>query len=384
MPSEGQRLHGFAVVSRTLKLGRQLLVPAIFGGASAGSSLGGGAFTWILVLASLPSLLIAIGQWWAFRFRLADHDLVIDSGLLRRQRRVIPLARVQNIDLEQSFLERLVGVAELRMETASGGRETEASLQVLALGEAQELQATLLRRRAAALTERDPDRGSRPHDPATATPVAAVTGTDGRGAGTDDLRGEAPDAIPGAIPGADTGAGAATGGQPRVLLRLGLADLAIAGATSNEAGLIAAGLATLLEIAPDLLGVESLVESIGIPDLGFRGILFYGALVTVGFVVAGWLVSIAATMVRFYGFTLSRSGDDLRKEYGLFSRHRSTIPLARVQAVRIEETLLRRPLGLAALKIETAGAGPQRKEQQGGRSEAFVPLARHRDVGRLL
>jgi putative membrane protein len=86
-------------------------------------------------------------------------------------------------------------------------------------------------------------------------------------------------------------------------------------------------------------------------------------------------------MVRYHGFTLSRTHQELHREYGLLSRHQSTVPLERVQAVRIEESLLRRPLGLVALKIETAGSGPN---QRANRDSAFVPIARRRAVGPLL
>ena len=349
MPSEARRLHGFTVVSGALKLARQLLLPAVVGGASAGGGVES-TVRWIALLLAVPSILISFARWVAFRFRIEGDDLILDSGVLARRRRVIPLARVQNIELEQSPWDRLARVAELRLETASGGAETEARLSVLALPEAQALQAELLARRNRA------------------------RGGAGGGEGAEES-GE---------PGA-----AAAAAAPEVILRLGTADLAIAGATSNEAGLIAAGLATLLEFAGDAMIGDRIFGAIGDAvgrgaELGMLGAALGIAALSFFLVVAGWLVSIVATIVRFHGFTLSRAGDDLLREYGLLSRHRSTIPLERVQAVRIEESLLRRPLGLSALKVETAGAAPGGSDQPGGRAEAFVPLARRRDVGRLL
>jgi putative membrane protein len=303
----------------------------------------------ILFITAVPSLGVAFAQWLAFRFRLDEDELVIDSGVLSRRRRVIPLARVQNVDLEQGALERLVGVAELRLETASGGRETEAGLAVLSVDEARSLRAELLRRRTAG---REAVARAPEHEP--------------------------------------EGGAAPTDGDERSLLRLSFSDLAIAGATSNEAGLIAAGLATAMEVADNIGGLDRIARVMDEvfargAALGVAGAVGAGALLVVGFIVLGWPVSIVANVVRFNGFTLSRSGDDLRREYGLLSRHHSTVPPERVQAVRIEETLLRRPLGLSALKIETAGASPrQRQDGRAGGAEAFVPIARRRDVGRLL
>lgn len=345
MPSEGSgtRLHGFTVVSRALRLGRQLLLPAILGGASVGEGLGAVA-QWTLLILAIPSFGFAVAQWLAFRYRLEGDELIIDSGVLSRRRRVIPLARIQNVDLKRSALERLAGVAELRLETASGGGETEASLAVLDLEEALSLRDELGTRRARAA----------PQD-ADAAAEHAMTGED-----------------------------------EETLLQLSVTDLVVAGATSNEAGLIAAGLATGMQILNDIGASERvdmwLESTLGQPtELGVTDTILIFAGLVVGFIVLGWLVSIVAHVVRFYGFTLTRSGDDLRREYGLFSRHHTTVPLERVQVVRIEETLLRRPLGLAALKIETAGAGPQQRENaRGGGAEAYVPITRRRDVGRLL
>jgi putative membrane protein len=340
MPSESRRLHGFTVVSQTLRLARQLILPAILGGASIGGDLAGSVL-WILLILSLPSLVLATAQWIVFRFGIEGNDLVIDSGVLLRRRRVIPLDRVQNVDLAQSAMERLAGVAELRIETASGGQETEASLTVLSIADARAVQAELLARRASARRAAAADGGE-----ALAPP---------------------PD---------------------RVLLRLSPLDLAVAGATANEAGLIAAGLATMLELVGRVGALERTADWIddafdigaGLGVVGAAGLI---VLVALGFLVLGWLVSIVATVVRFHGFTLTRIGDDLKREYGLFSRHQSTVPLERVQAARVEETLLRRAFGLAAVKVETAGAGP-RDRRGGGRAETYVPIARRADVGRLL
>src|SRR5690606_29796321 len=56
-----------------------------------------------------------------------------------------------------------------------------------------------------------------------------------------------------------------------------------------------------------------------------------------GFLVAVRLISMAWAFVRLYDFTLARIGDDLRVEYGLFTRVTATVPIHRVQTLTIEE-----------------------------------------------
>jgi putative membrane protein len=333
MPSEARRLHPFGIVSRALRLARQFLLPAVLGGASVGDGIQG-ILLWVFIILAVPSVLFAAAQWLAFRYRIVADDLVLDSGVLGRRRRVIPMARIQNVDLGQSALERLAGVAELRIETASGGRESEASLSVLGLDTARSVRAELLALRGQVRSEaREP--------------------------------------------------------PPEPLLRLSTRQLAVAGATANEAGLIAAGLATLLEAAGRFGALSSVADRIdeavatgGAPGPASAAAAI--ALIVLLFLVLGWMVSIVATVVRFHGFTLTLVGDELHREYGLLSRSHTTVPLSRVQAVRMEETLPRRALGLVALKVDTAGAGPQAQRGAGGRGEAHIPIARRWDADRLL
>jgi putative membrane protein len=72
--------------------------------------------------------------------------------------------------------------------------------------------------------------------------------------------------------------------------------------------------------------------------------------------VVVWLgLAAASSIVTDYGFTLARVGDELVVRRGLLERREAVLPLARLQVVRIEESLLRRALGLASIRIQSAG-----------------------------
>jgi putative membrane protein len=164
------------------------------------------------------------------------------------------------------------------------------------------------------------------------------------------------------------------------LARLSTPDVLRAGATANEAGVIAAAMAGLLQFADDLPSpvLSDAVDRI-ILEMG-GGFTLIALAVLAAMLVFGWLISIVGAVVRYHGFTLWRVGDELRKHYGLLTVHEASIPLKRVQAIRVEESLLRRAFGLASLMIETAGGAPG---QRGG-AEAFVPIARRGAVGTLV
>jgi len=68
------------------------------------------------------------------------------------------------------------------------------------------------------------------------------------------------------------------------------------------------------------------------------------------------LFSIAWYLVRYRGFTLRQTAEDLRAEYGLLTQVSSLIPVHRIQLVTISTTLLHRWFGRASIDLETAGA----------------------------
>src|ERR1022692_2960855 len=82
-------------------------------------------------------------SWLVTRWQVADGVLRIETGLLRRESRRFPLSQVQAIDVVQTGLARLLGLAEIRLRMAgadsSGGR-----LASLPRADAEQLRQQLL------------------------------------------------------------------------------------------------------------------------------------------------------------------------------------------------------------------------------------------------
>lgn len=339
-PGAAQRLHPATLVFGAADTARQLVVPALLGGVSVGGGEVGGVVSWVIGLLAVPALLVAAARYFSFRYRLDPEALVVESGVLQRRRRAIPLMRIQNVDSRQGALQRLAGVSELRIETA-GGRRAEAVLSVLAVSRAEELRREILERRRHLLQRAAPGGAEAPEPPA----------------------------------------------QP--LHALGWRDLLLTGATANEAGLIAAGLAGLLQVLDDLSGAlplprpEAVAERLGRagdPAPADVAVALLALLAVI--LLLGWLVSVAGAVIRYHGYRLERRGGELHARWGLLARRAVTIPLDRVQAVRVDESWLRRAFGLAALRIETAGGGPEVSHERG--AEGVVPLLRTAGLESLL
>ncbi|MGP4024442.1 PH domain-containing protein [Actinomadura sp. 3N407] len=102
-------------------------------------------------IVTVPMGLIAVGTgvwtWLALRFRVDGDDLVVETGLLRKNKRRIPLSRIQAIDLVRPLVTRVFALAEVRVELA-GGEHSEIALRYLGRHSAQQLRAELLARAA--------------------------------------------------------------------------------------------------------------------------------------------------------------------------------------------------------------------------------------------
>ena len=87
------------------------------------------------------------------------------------------------------------------------------------------------------------------------------------------------------------------------------------------------------------------------------------------------VVAVAAGVVlgalRLHRFTLIRDGDVLRNSRGLLGKQAATIPIKRVQAVRIVEGFWRMLLGYCSLQVEVAGIGRANVNQR-----MLLPLVR--------
>jgi putative membrane protein len=94
---------------------------------------------------------------------------------------------------------------------------------------------------------------------------------------------------------------------------------------------------------------------------------------------AALLLSFLGAIVAFAGFSLVRDGERLRIRRGLLARRAASVPLARVHAVDVVEGVLRRPFGLASVRMETAGY-----RSEAAAAQTLLPLVRVRDVSRVL
>ena len=85
-------------------------------------------------------------------------------------------------------------------------------------------------------------------------------------------------------------------------------------------------------------------------------------------------LSMAWAAIRLHGFVLRREGDDLRTEYGLFTRIAATVPVHRVQTLTVHQGPLQQLFGRCSLNVETAGGGSGTSQEQTRERAWLAPI----------
>lgn len=294
-----------------------ILVLWLFGGIDAASLVDS---TLLLLFFVIPMAQTAV-HFFTLRYRVEEGRLEIEHGLLHRQARVIDPDRVQNVELTRNLFQRLFGLVEVRIETASG-TDIEGMLSALRRDDAEALVAALKAH------VREP---TAEEDPLEEAPVVVANG-------------------------------------PGDLVRYGITATRI-------------GAAALLVWGVLLEGVQVLdPREVGAAASVLEGL---GALALALAVITGGLVAgVGGAVLRHWNFQLRQVGDRLVTTEGLLTERQVQLRTRRVQIVRLEEPFLRRMLGFGSLHIETAAA---RMGAGGVESaEAVVPVVDREVLGAVI
>jgi putative membrane protein len=321
MSSEPQKLHPAAIGVLALGALRDAALPIIvlLFTAIAGDGLDTGALergAAYLVLGVAAASVAGFMRWRSTSYAVDEHGVHWQSGIVRKKQTTVPLDRIQGLDTVAGPVQRLFGVVAVHVQTAGGGAKGEVVLDAVGAEAVERL--------------REAVRGRRPE------------------VVEDAPAGELPER------------------------RLGRRDGLLAALTAGQLGVILPVLAGAFQLFTNLFQDERGVEEASrlAPDTLGGWELAIG-----GLILAAWAISVAGSLVAFAGFTVSRDGDRLRIRRGLLQRTEVALPVRRVHAVRVVEGVLRRPFGLAALRVEVAGYA-----EEAAAARTLFPLLRRAEV----
>jgi len=316
--SEYKRQHPVAAITNVLKSLRELLVPIVIVFFIGGGGGGGSIFTNPYYLSIFFSLLLigSVVSWWRYTYRVEDNELRIEFGLLVRKKSYIPKHRIQVINISSGVLQRMFGLVSLNVQTA-GGSTPGATINALTKEEAQWIKDIMSKSDSEPLTESSDEPITR-QEP-----------------------------------------------EIEVVRALTFKHLLIAGTTAGSFGVALSIIGTIMAqiqyIDDDT--VINYVENFFKSDITFIIVLI------AAIIFISWLLSIFGTVLAYANFKISKTSKQILINRGLFEKKQITIPYSRIQAIRIQEGVLRQPFGYCALYVDSAGFG-----EQSGKSTVLFPL----------
>lgn len=297
---------------------------------------------WLAIVAAAGLLAVGVAgiflRWFRFEYRVGADEIRIDHGIVSRTHRSIPFDRIQDVDITQGPLQRLLGLAKVTFETGggSGGRHSEeGALQTITLERAEQIR-TLVRSR-------------RTHQSASAP--------------------------------------AAQSAEDAPIYAMNPSRLLLAG-TFNFSLAILAALVGFTQTLGNAIGFDPFSESFwrevlsaGDPVAQYAerhrvAAIAGGALLLI---LVGLVTGIVRTVVREYGFRLDRTDVGLRRRRGLFTRTDVTLPIRRAQAVVVATGPVRERFGWSELKLQSLA-----RDEDGKGDHVLAPLATTEEANAIL
>jgi putative membrane protein len=274
-------------------------------------------------------LVAGIISWAVTRWRVDGSVLLIETGLLRRQSLRFPLSKVQAVDVVQTGLARVFGLAQIQLRMA-GADSSDARLVALRLPDAQALREELLSLSHATQSPAVASASAAPSvaAPAEATPKAVQAGE-------------------------------------RVLFRV-------------QTGRLIAGL---------VLSITGLMFAIVIAAIVVIAVFVHSPAASAYYLpfLVGVVIGVWRQFNGQYGTTVALAADGLRLRSGLVQTTAETIRPGRVQAVRVAEPLVWRWLGWSRLEVDVAGPRQRRENRsESRRLRALVPVGSRAETEKLL
>lgn len=258
-------------------------------------------------------------DWSKFTYQVEEDRIVLRKGVLFRDEKTIFFRRIHSVNIEQPFVQRLLGVVQVKIETPGGDKKADGILAALSAKDAEQLRTLLLKRRESSESPAVTTTTETPQETA-ATPKAATN---------EDIKG--------------------------AQFQLDTGKLFMAAATSMNFGLVAAFIAGLVSFADDVIKLfapEHFLEDVYRQSTSAMPIYLLVVVIGVSAIVMAWILSIILYILKYSGFTVRKDGKQISVSYGLLDRKTHLFDPKKVQAVIVQEGIVRQMLGYAQIQLQ--------------------------------
>ena len=345
MSKDKYKLHPVTAIINVVKALKDLLIPIIIIVAANGFNFNldyrSETFfsemipLFILVIVLSVTVVSGLIKWWTFVYWFEESELRVEYGLLIKKKRYIPFDRIQNLNYKEGIFHRLFKLVQVQVETAgSKDGKPEAELTAVTKAAADEVEIQMKKAKQKMPIESD---------------LIKVV---------EDIEPE-PESV--------------------ILHKMKIPELLLLATTSSGIGVVIAGVFAVLSQFAEFIPFDLIYDELAfIVEYGFIVVMILIALA----LILAWGISVGLTFLNYYNFTVSKQHDRLIITRGLIEKKRVTIPLNRVQAIKLAENPFQQMLGLASVAVESAGGGFSGENDKKiilfpliAKGEALAPLA---------
>jgi putative membrane protein len=319
MMYEAKRLHPITILIQTGKnIKRYIfsLLPFIFIKHSGEDVMIFGLIALFLLFVIV--FLTSLFSWLRYTYRMENGELRIEYGVFVRKKRYIPIERIQSLNLSEGILQQMFGLVKVQVETAGGGNGEEAEIVLSAIKkiEAKALQNYIGSTKNINQEEAEPSE------------------------------------------------------KNFTIYKISTSELFLLSLTSGGIGVVISAVMAFISQLDNVIPYKKLFGRF--EHWAENSIITVAILVFIGLLLA-WVIALARTMLKYANFTVIKSDDDIIISQGLLEKRQLTIPIKRIQAIRIKENIIRRILGFATVYIESAGGSSANIESS---KVMFLPVTR--------
>lgn len=340
MSNEKHKLHPISAIINFIKVLKDMIFPFIVvfvvnGFGDNGDSNGWPSFITYSIYGIVLIFLLVSGivKWKRFRYWFEEDELRIEYGLFVKKKRYIPFERIQSLNYTEGIFHRPFGLVKVKVETAGGGPTKEADAEL-----------TAIKKEAAEQIKREMMQAKNKQ------PVE----TEGEIHLSEVIAEEA-----------------------RPIFKMSIKDLFVLASTSGGVGVFFSGLAVFASQFSNIIPYEMIYDEIVV-------FIRFGALVIVLGVffvlLIAWIVSVVLTVINFYNFAIRVEDNEIIITRGLLEKKKITLPLSRIQGVRVVENPLRQLIGYASVIVDSAGGSLEEKDEK----IRLLPLIKKTQINSIL
>ncbi|AWE08920.1 hypothetical protein DCE79_16945 [Lysinibacillus sp. 2017] len=317
MSNEKKKLHPVTAIINVVKALKDLLFPIIIILVANGFNLN---FDYkdenffsemvpllILVVVVVWTMVNGLIKWITFSYWFEDRELRVEYGLFVKKKRYIPFERIQNLNYKEGIFHRFFKLVQVQVETAgSKNGKPEAELTAVTREAADEIEIQMKRAKEQGVVEEDSQIQNTVE--ASSTPIH----------------------------------------------KMKIPELLLLATTSSGIGVVLAGVFAVISQFAEFIPFDRIYDEMAF--LLKYSFIVIAILIAMGLLLT-WIISVGITCLNYYNFTVTKEQERLIITRGLIEKKRVTIPLHRVQAIKIVENPLQQLFGLASVAVESAGGG---------------------------